>query len=285
MSLSRLAEIHALMEIARNSGVTFIPAVLAIGNGVSAVMQLDCLWELTTWMPGAAATPAQVTPSQVEAAFIALARLHVVWGATRSDRGACPAIQRRCQALQEWESRIRIALEPPPLGRLPKSPRIQRAASPDPTESCAERAWQLLLTHAGKIPTKLSPWMNRHLALQPCLCDIWHDHVLFQGGTVTGLVDFGGVKRDHVAVDLARLLGSLVEDRAELRAAGLEAYRRVRPLSLQEEELVSVLDMTGALVGLMTWLKWLYVDEKLFEERASASRRLQALVERVARWQ
>jgi Ser/Thr protein kinase RdoA (MazF antagonist) len=126
--------------------------------------------------------------------------------------------------------------------------------------------------------------VNRALPLQSCLCDVWHDHVLFEGDTVTGLVDFGGVKTDHVAVDLARLLGSLVEDRAELRAAGLEAYRRIRPLSLLEEELISVLDETGTLVGLMTWLKWLYVDIRPFENRASAARRVQALVDRVERW-
>jgi len=123
------------------------------------------------------------------------------------------------------------------------------------------------------------------MSLQSCLCDIWHDHVLFEGTTVTGFVDYGGVKIDHVAVDLARLLGSMVEDRADLRTAGLEAYQRIRPLSLQEEELVSVLDETGTLVGLITWLKWLYVDSKQFDVRAAAARRLQMLVKRVESWE
>jgi Ser/Thr protein kinase RdoA (MazF antagonist) len=156
--------------------------------------------------------------------------------------------------------------------------------STDPVDPYLQRAWQLLQIHVSKIPTVLNPWTNRAMPLQPCLCDIWHDHVLFESDTVTGLVDFGGVKNDHVAVDLARLLGSLIEDRTDLRAAGLEAYRRIRPLALEEEELVSVLDMTGTLAGLMTWLKWLWVDGKPFEDRASAARRLQALVERVERW-
>jgi homoserine kinase type II len=122
------------------------------------------------------------------------------------------------------------------------------------------------------------------MSLQFCLCDIWHDHVLFDGDKLTGLVDYGGVKIDHVAVDLARLLGSMVEDRADLRTAGLEAYQRIRPLSLQEEELVSVLDETGTLVGLITWLKWLYVDDKQFDDRKAAARRLQMLVRRVESW-
>src|SRR5262249_48027114 len=107
---------------------------------------------------------------------------------------------------------------------------------------------------------------------------------LFDGNTVTGLIDYGGVKIDHVAVDLARLLGSMVEDRVKLRAAGLEAYKRVRPLSLQEEELVSVLDETGTLVGLITWLKWLYIDGKQFDDRTAAARRLEMLVKRVESW-
>jgi Ser/Thr protein kinase RdoA (MazF antagonist) len=122
------------------------------------------------------------------------------------------------------------------------------------------------------------------MSLQFCLCDVWHDHVLFEGDVVTGLVDYGGVKIDHVAVDLARLLGSMVEDRADLRTAGLEAYQRIRPLSLQEEELVSVLDETGTLVGLITWLKWLYVDGRQFDDREAAVSRLQMLVKRVESW-
>jgi Ser/Thr protein kinase RdoA (MazF antagonist) len=276
----RLMDIHQLMKLARDKGLIFVPAVLNSHEGSSFIELADRLWDLTTWMPGAASTPAQVTRSQVEAAFIALARLHMAWVATSSGHSPCPGIQRRLEGYREWDSRIRMALDSPRLSRLRRSP----ATVADPARPWAERAWQLLQLHAERIPTKLNPWADRAVPLQPCLCDIWHDHVLFEGDTVTGLVDFGGVKTDHVAVDLARLLGSLVEDRAEFRAAGIEAYRRIRPLSLQEEELVSVLDETGTLVGLITWLKWLYVDGKLFEDRTSAARRLRALVERVDRW-
>ena len=168
--------------------------------------------------------------------------------------------------------------------RLHKARKLGQAAPSDPAAPWADRAAQLLQIHAPKIPIKLGPWLNRPLPLQFCLCDIWNDHVLFEGDEMTGLVDFGGVKLDHVAVDLARLLGSLAEDRAELRAVGLEAYSRIRPLSLEEEQLVFLLDETGVLVGLITWLKWLYVEDKQFDDLASAARRLQALVERVERW-
>jgi Ser/Thr protein kinase RdoA (MazF antagonist) len=285
VSEKRLTNIHGLMRLARDKGLSFVPAVLEMRAGSAFVEQADRLWDLTTWMPGVAAAPAQVTPVQVEAAFIALARLHVAWAGTSSGHGPCSAIHRRLEAYREWDERIRIALLSHRLAgfRRNLSNPVQ-ATIVDPAESWAERAWQLLQVHAVKIPARLSSWTNRSVPLQSCLCDVWHDHVLFEEDTVTGLVDFGGIKTDHVAVDLARLLGSLLEDRAELRAAGLEAYCRIRPISLQEEELVSVLDETGTLVGLITWLKWLYVDAKPFENYASAARRLQTFVERVEQW-
>jgi Ser/Thr protein kinase RdoA (MazF antagonist) len=121
------------------------------------------------------------------------------------------------------------------------------------------------------------------MLLQPCLCDVWHDHVLFEGDAVTGLVDYGSVKRDHVSADLSRLLGSLVPDDPGLTAAGLEAYLRLRPLSGQEQALVAALDETGTLLGAANWLRWLYHDGRRFEDRSAVARRLAELVGRLER--
>jgi len=277
VSEERLTDIHRLMRLAGDNGLTFVPKVLETSIGSSFVVQADRFWDLTTWMPGVAATPVQVTRAQVQAACTALARLHLACAAAGPGHGPCPGIIRRLEGFREWGDRVRLALTTPRLAGFRRSPS-------DPAAPWADRAVDLLQIHAAKLPIKLGPWLNRPLPLQFCLCDIWNDHVLFEGDVVIGLVDFGGVKLDHVAVDLARLQGSLVEDRAELRAAALEAYSRIRPLSLEEEQLVSVLDETGTLVCLMTWLKWLYVDGKQFGDRASAARRLQALVERVEGW-
>src|SRR5207237_4695271 len=113
----------------------------------------------------------------------------------------------------------------------------------DPVTPWAERAWRIV---SDRVPQVLAILAHRDLPLpvQPCLCDVWHDHVLFTGDDVTGLIDYGAVKEDNVAADLARLLGSLVGDDRALYEMGLDAYAAVRPLAEQERQLVPLLDRT-----------------------------------------
>jgi homoserine kinase type II len=151
----------------------------------------------------------------------------------------------------------------------------------DPVRPWAEKAWHLIQSLIPRLPDQLTPWLARIVPVQPCLCDVWHDHVLFEGDKVTGLVDYGSVKIDHVAVDLARLLGSLIGDDQDMQILGLEAYRLVRPLSPEETALVQVLDETGTVLGGVTWLRWLYQENRHYESRDSVARRLASLVGRM----
>ena len=77
----------------------------------------------------------------------------------------------------------------------------------------------------------------------------------FDGDRVTGVIDYGAMKIDHPAVDVARLLGSLVEDDLAGWAMGLAAYREVRPLSADEAELARALDVTGTIAAAAVWLR------------------------------
>jgi homoserine kinase type II len=142
----------------------------------------------------------------------------------------------------------------------------------------------VLARWVDRVPAWLQPWAGTAWRLQPCLCDLWHDHLLFEGDRLTGLVDYGAVKVDHVAVDLARMLGSLVADDAEGWRVGLGAYREVRGLAPEEVGLARALDRTGAVLGVVTWLRWLYADGRAFETRTAAERRLGELVSRIEGW-
>lgn len=95
--------------------------------------------------------------------------------------------------------------------------------------------------------------------LVPCLRDVWHDHVLFTGEAVTGLVDPSACRRDTVAADLSRLLGSLVGDDVRRWTPAVAAYTRCRPLSADEAALVPVLDRSGVLLSAATWVRRRYV--------------------------
>jgi Ser/Thr protein kinase RdoA (MazF antagonist) len=130
---------------------------------------------------------------------------------------------------------------------------------------------------------RLEQASSRRWPLQPCLCDVWHDHVLFERDGLTGLIDYGSAKVDHAAVDLARLLGSLVGDDAKNWAIALRAYRMVRPLAAEEEELSHFLDETGTVLGVANWLRWLCHSERQIEDRGAAAERLRVLAERMDR--
>jgi Ser/Thr protein kinase RdoA (MazF antagonist) len=265
-----LTYIHGLMRLARQTGLSCVPAVLATPAGRTWVEQAGRLWDLTSWLPGRADFHEQPSLARLEAACVALAHLHNAWARAGVRRGTCPAVLRRLDGCRAWSSLLASGWRPT-FAPLP----------PNSVHGWAERVWELLPGRIEQVPRRLAPWLSRELSLQPCLCDIWHDHVLFEGQDVTGIVDYGSVKGDHVAVDLARLLGSLVPEDRGAYEAGLAAYVRCRPLTEEEKALVTVLDETGTWLAAVTWLKWLYLEGRQYEDMGTVAARLAGLVRRL----
>jgi Ser/Thr protein kinase RdoA (MazF antagonist) len=271
MDPKRLGVLHGLMTQAQGAGLTYVPAVRSTREGPTWIECAGRLWDLTTWLPGRADFRENPSTDRLEAACVALAQLHRVW--RKTSEGPCPAIRRRLECARQWLDLVATGWRP-----------IFSGSDLDPVEPWALRAWRLAQVRIHDLPERLISWMTRPLPLQPCVCDIWHDHVLFEAAVVTGLIDYGSVKLDHVAVDLARLLGSLVGDDAQLRAVGLQSYRQIHPLTAEEEDLVTLLDETGTLLGAVNWLMWLYRRDRAFEDRNAVAGRLAEIVLRVERW-
>ncbi|HMC63563.1 MAG TPA: aminoglycoside phosphotransferase family protein [Gemmataceae bacterium] len=269
----RLVEIHRLMRSARQTGLSFVPEIRFTRDKTSWVEHAGRLWDVSQWMPGQADFHNCPTARRLEAALIALASLHNVWSGAHQSQGPCPAVQRRLEKYQEWHDSLRAGWRP-----------TFSSTPDDQVRPVAEQAWQLVRRHLDDVPRMLEPWIACAMPLQPCLCDIWHDHVLFEDQEVAGIIDYGGSKLDHVAVDLARLLGSLVGDSTEQWTTGLGVYRRHRSFSPEEEALAMVLDRTGTLLGAANWLKWLYLEKREFGDRGLVVRRLGTLVERIEKW-
>jgi Ser/Thr protein kinase RdoA (MazF antagonist) len=273
-SPERLLFIQLGMNCARNAGLAFVPRTFAPLQRTFRNEYAGRLWELQEWLPGEADYHRRPSPAKLRAACAALAQLHACWPSSdRFDAGPYPAVRRRLEAVREWRELVRSGWRP-----------LAQAAADDPARLAAEQAQQILPSRIDAIPDLLKRWNTRIWPLQPCLCDVWHDHVLFDGDHLTGIVDYGAMKIDHPAVDVARLLGSLVEDDPEGWATGLAAYRGVRPFTAEEEELARALDLSGTVVGASAWLRWLYHDGKGFADRVAAARRLEVLVKRIERW-
>jgi homoserine kinase type II len=128
---------------------------------------------------------------------------------------------------------------------------------------------------------QLEPLLHTALPVQPCLRDIWHDHVLFTGNDVTGIIDFGAVEIDTPAIDIARLLGSFVGDDAAGWKIGLAAYSTVRPLSEDELRAVTALDTSGTLLAGCNWIRWIYADGRTFENHAQVIERFRTILARI----
>ncbi len=134
-----------------------------------------------------------------------------------------------------------------------------------------------LLTHAIG---QLDSLATTHFALQPCLRDIWHDHVLFTGDQVSGIIDYGAVDIDTPATDLARLLGSLVEDDAHAWQTGVAAYSEVQSLTDDEARAAKILDTSGTVLAGCNWLRWVYVEGRRFDDREQVIERFRRIVAR-----
>ncbi len=279
LSQESLGLTHHLLKKAARDSLAFVPQLLTARGGQTYVRESDRFWEMTTWLPGVADFHRKPTLPRLRAALRALARLHLswespgVWHLFRRSFGQVPAVVMRQKRLLAWEE---TSAEP-----------IERAIRRETNAEISQwnqRAWKLLCRWRIPALRGLEPWDRRFVALQFCLGDPWHNHVLFEDEQVTGIVDYGSVRIDSPAADLARLIGSLVGDDSSLRQAAIAAYEDLRPLALEERRLVDVLDWTGVVVGAGNWLRWLYLEGKCFADRNGVVKRIAELVTRMETW-
>lgn len=256
-----LQTIHQLMQQARHSGLLVVPEVQRTIEGDSLVNHDGVLWDALSWQPGQ--SDSQPTESRLKSAMVLISRLHALWRSQNERRfEVCPAIMLQHRRLSEW-----TADELELLNRR------------TPTMGLFREALIHFEQHRTHALQRLASWLTRRFSLQPCLGDVWADHVLFEGNEVTGLIDFGGVRYDHPAQDLARLIGSYTQGHATRRQQALSCYA---PISPEVEQLSILLDDSGTIVSLGNWLRWLILEERLFSDQSRAITRLLQLVNRLS---
>lgn len=269
-----LERMHALMSRARRARLTFVPEIRARADGQTWIKSNGRYWDLTTWMPGQADFHQHPAPVRLAAACGALAQIHAAWQPNSGSSGACPSVARRLDALTDWNKLLATGW------------RYNANETPEQSwRPLLVRAWNLAVDHGHHLSVMLGSWQTKPVRLQPCIGDVWHDHILFEADRVSGIIDYGAVRTDHPATDVGRLIGSLVADDEAGWATALAAYRAVRALSWEEESLARLLDRSGAIVSLFNWLRWCGRGERTLADPDAVTKRLAELVERVEKWQ
>ena len=264
-----LAWVHQTLLRAVAGGVEFVPAPHATPTGQTFIRYDGYLWELTNWMPGAATFWAAPSPRKLTNAMGALARFHRAVAPVEDQNDFAPAVATRQQRLAEWQA---ITADARWKQRLATDNRFE----PQLTELLT---W--LPANLDPLKEALDQASRCSVPRQACLRDVWHDHILFQADEVTGVIDFGAMRVDSIATDIARLMGSLVGDDADAWQAGLEAYESVRPLSEEERSLLATLDWANLILAAANWIRWLCLEGRRFEDEKAVQQRIEAILRRL----
>jgi len=273
-SPDRLEFIQAVLWHVHQEGFHKVPLPLETMAHHGYVRHAGHLWELTPWLPGQADYYRAPSLARLRAAMTTLAEFH---------RAAeCFPLPEPAECSSPGIAERRGKLAALLAGGYE---RLQQAVAQavDAYQAAAGRILDIFPRVAARVQPALDQAIRVDVPLSPCLRDIWHDNVLFADDTVTGLVDFGALRAENVAADVARLLGSLAEDdRAQWRE-GLAAYERLRPLSEVEAVLVTAFDASGVLLGGINWLVWIYEEGRAFDRPKTVQARLDYFCRRLGK--
>jgi Ser/Thr protein kinase RdoA (MazF antagonist) len=267
----RLAWIHAnLRTIAAACPV--VPVPLATRDQTTWFVWEGRLWELAPWLPGQADDRSAPGATKLQAAMRTLARLHAAASGAAGDRvGPSPSLVTRLTIMRHNDQEVLDAIE--------------RKLAGQPRPPWDGRARELLSRYrqvASTVSRELQAVQNVTVPLQVCHGDLWREHVLFRREQVSGIIDFGAMKVESPATDIARLLGSWAGDDPQLWQAGLMAYQQMRPLRDAVNRLIEVFDHSTTLLAGVNWLKWLLLEERQFDSPRRVLERLDEILERLA---
>jgi len=284
----RILGLHRLLEHVHRSGVSQVAVPVRSIRGETLVEVEGRCWQIEPWLPGEASFHDRPSTTRLRSAARCLARWHQAasrfepapsaarWFAAAASAPS-PAVADRLAMLRRW-STGRLADLQAALSRAP------HGALQDELHDEAARAVRLFEQVAGEVEKLLLTASRVSYSLQPCLRDVWHDHLLFTGEEITGIIDPSACRSDNVALDLARMLGSLIGDDRSAWDAALDEYCRVRPLSIDELGLIPILDVSGQLLSVMRWLERIYLDREGVGQRERVRRFVTTMLVRLERF-
>lgn len=284
LSSGRIRGLHRLLEHLCSCGLKFVSSPVVSKAGATLAEVDGQRWQIEPWLPGEADRTDAISDERISNAMYALSEWHAVastfrpttetreWFACRTE-AASPAVSERLRLTDRWlQQDLRFV-----------SDRLQPISEFDHLAAriCRLAAEALPLIRSDLLATSIV-----RFNLQPCLRDVWREHVLFDGDEVSGIIDPSACRTENVATDLARLIGSFAGDDRKLWDTAIDAYCSRRPLTLIEYQLVRTLDRSAVVLSPLTWLRRRYLEDVGFDEVAvvkrleEQSKRLTFLVQR-----
>ena len=207
----------------------------------------DGLWaEVIPWLNG---EPMSLNPpcDVVEQAIAVLCQLHDRWSETTPSRmGPSNAIIIRLNQLRSLDLQqiLKGTADFPQMGQNLPVNSLQKL-----WEIC--RLASLLKYEAISL---LEPFEYDKFRILTVLRDARPDQFLFANGQLTGVIDFGAVGRDIVAVDLARLASEWFPDNFSQQINLVNTYVKNRIIDEREFRLIRPLALSGAILGGLAWV-------------------------------
>jgi Ser/Thr protein kinase RdoA (MazF antagonist) len=279
--VERLRGLHCLLKHVWEQGLHEVAVPLVSALQGSLIYESGHWWQLESWMPGIADFHADPNLERLKSAMFSLARWHAAartfdanstatrWFQVRT--GPPVGLCERLAKLKAWQAGLAQVVES----------KMRQTASLSLQYPTLEKILELTRRLIPGNIVLLEPLVVQSVPLQPCLRDVWHDHLLFQGNRVTGLIDPGACRTDHVAADLSRLLGSLVEDDRVAWRNALDHYQTLRPLTLQDWGLLQGYDQSNVVLSGITWLEWLVLNGRSFPNSGLVEQRLAMILRRL----
>ena len=275
-SRTHLQWIHDVLRHVYREGHQYVPAPIPNCDGQTITAFDSHLWEVSPWMSGRSdfceSADDKLRTIKLTNAMTSLALWHKSASGFEPPerRPSAPGVlarQSRYQSLRQGEIDVLRRSVVAYHGSLPLEIISIATAIVEEFPRSADLTSDLQL--ACKIP----------VTLQPCIRDIWHDHVLFTGERVTGFVDFGAMRMATVAGDVARLLGSLAGEDRRLWEIGLDSYQAANPpanrnLADTQRELIRTWDAANVLLTGLQWVQWLFVDGRRFSDVKAVQHRM-----------
>jgi Ser/Thr protein kinase RdoA (MazF antagonist) len=277
----RLTGLHHLLEFLGDNGLNFVAVPKRTRSGTTLVEQAGRLFQVERWLPGFADYRSNPNRTRLAAAMAALASWHLAaarfqpareyqsWFASAANEPS-PAVVERRQRLRGLDVAQIRGWRDAAIARTDAEP-----------SGIVQQLAELVIRHATSVASLLDLAVATTVPLQPVLRDVWHDHLLFSGDEVTGLIDPSACRSESVAADLSRLLGSFVGNDRDAWDFALQEYQRHRPLLPAELALIPILDRSGVLLSAVTWLEWLGGPQPRMVDPRRAQVRLVEIVSRL----